>query len=183
MCIFDAHPNQFLQLMLQPIMNILNNYNRQTPIQPKLGGCQGNCTEYIEASGLTAQCNTTTINVHYPANESLSNLAIPSTPFSVAFNYHVYMPDKLAQTCLSIAYSQNSQWSDCSEARTEVSCMLSPATLRYPVNMRNGAVTLGDALGSDSVVELQPKLGPIGRTQKAQEPGQDKHWVVSGSPR
>lgn len=142
-------------VMSLPMCSVLNDYNSKAPINPPLSGCLGNCTGFIEAGGLAAQCNSTTAPIRYL---TVGIVFKEESPFSVSFElprsdiFDHHTPPIIA----NIAYSENSNETSCEAIRTETTCTLASATIRYPVTISQGVIRLGDT-SSSSVVSLQPK--------------------------
>ena len=59
------------------------------------------------------------------------------------------------QIFMIVAYSQNPTGL-CAATRTQRTCSLRPATLRYPVTIQNGTLTLGDLTKDATVTALSP---------------------------
>lgn len=142
-------------VMTQPMFSVLNDYNRKSLINPPMSECRGNCTGFIEAGGLAAQCNSTTS----PAVYLYQNPVILKyeSPFSIFFKMQELSVERPPSIVADIVYSENSNETSCEAIRTHRICYLSSATIRYPVTISQGAISLGDTSSNSSVVSLQPR--------------------------
>jgi hypothetical protein len=160
------------QLMTQPMIAAFNDYNTQVPISSGFTGCTDTCVGYVEAGGLAAQCSTTSGPVQYLSPVSLgvgmgpdgslpSSLYQYDSPFGVNFTLIGEEFDTTTNTTngtqlfMIAAYSTNPT-DECGATRTQRTCSLRPATLRYPVTIANGTLTLGNITNDAVVTEISP---------------------------
>ena len=146
------------QVMTQPMISAFNQFNSQSPIVTGFAGCKDTCNGYVEAGGLSARCNTTTGPVFYNIGGEAGSSA---APFSASFSLQQRSENTSSRLILNVAYTDNS--GACTGTRTERTCSLAPATLRYPVKLVGDVVTLGDALLNGSTTSFQPP-GSINNT-------------------
>lgn len=143
--------------MTQPMFSVLNDYNSKSLMKPPMSECRGNCTGFIEAGGLAAQCNSTTGLAKYLYIKTQDTILKYESPFSISFyledSYPVERPPPIVA---DIVYSENSNEANCSAIRTHRTCHLSSATIRYPVTISQGAISLGETSSNSSVISLQP---------------------------
>ncbi|RFU25198.1 hypothetical protein B7463_g11149, partial [Scytalidium lignicola] len=150
---FQASRGSTQQVMTQPMISVFNDYNSQAPINAGFSGCKDTCIGYVAAGGLSAKCTTIGAPIQYnltdPDNESVS-------PFSVKSSLDT--ADTISsQITLDIAYTDNSNATDCTGVRTERICSLFPATLLYPVTVINGStLRLGDVANNATTLSFQP---------------------------
>lgn len=160
------------QLMTQPMIAAFNDYNTQASITSGFSGCKDSCKGSVEAGGLAAQCSTITGPVQYLTPYALSvgqgpdgtlppDLLQYDSPFSVNFTLMGQGTDNNnkingTQIFMIVAYSQKPTGT-CAATRTQRTCSLRPATLRYPVTIQNGTLTLGDLTKDATVTSLSPQ--------------------------
>lgn len=146
-------------VMTQPMLSVLNDYNSKSLIKPPMSECRGNCTGFIEAGGLAAQCSSTTSPfeyIYYNINNTTLEYETKTT-FSISFELKDSdMLDRPPPIVADIVYSEKSNEANCEAIRTHRTCYLSSATIRYPVTISQGVVSLGDTFSNSSVVSLQP---------------------------
>ena len=158
--------------MTQPMIAAFNDYNQQTPITSGFTGCKDTCEGFVEAGGLAAQCSTVTGPVQYltpytlgvgggPDGTMAPTLLQYDSPFSVNFTLVGRDIDYNNQTngtqiFMITAFSDNPT-GYCAATRTQRTCSLRPATLRYPVTIQNGTLTLGDLTNVATVTALSPQ--------------------------
>lgn len=143
-------------VMTQPMFSVLNDYNSKSLIKPPMSECRGNCTGFIEAGGLAAQCNSTTAPAVYLYNKP-ENILKYESPFSISFKLDdPYTFERPPPIVADIVYSDKSNETTCEATRTHRTCHIYSATIRYPVTISQSAINLGDISENSSVVSLQP---------------------------
>ncbi|RDL40421.1 uncharacterized protein BP5553_00400 [Venustampulla echinocandica] len=147
------------QVMTQHMISAFNDHNSQAPIFTGFSGCNDTCTGYVDAGGLSAKCNTTSGPIMYNMYDYLGKTV---SPFSVNFGLKPSRVNASSQMVLNVAYTDNSDGSSCSGIRTERTCYLVPATLRYPVKLTGNILTIGDILGNGTTQSFQPTPPMIG---------------------
>ncbi|KAH8811077.1 hypothetical protein F5884DRAFT_781116 [Xylogone sp. PMI_703] len=149
------------QVMTQPMIMAFNDFNSQAPMTSGISGCEDTCIGYVEAGGFSTECNTTSTPVHYMLGFNSPSVS----PFSVNFSISPQTgPDPLNPTVpsriiMNVAYTNSSNATDCTGLRTEKTCYLTPATLRYSVNVTKNSLKLGDMLDKGNVQAIQPAPG------------------------
>lgn len=144
-------------VMTQPMFSALNDYNSKSLIKPPMSKCRGNCTGYIHAGGLAAQCNSTTAPAVYLDSKTPETILTYESPFSISFRLDD--PETFERPppiVADIVYSERSNEATCEAIRTHRTCHLFSATITYPVTIIQSAITLGDNVGITNVVSLQP---------------------------
>lgn len=147
------------QIMTQPMISALNDYNSQLPIETGFAGCSDQCTGFVEAGGLAARCNSTTGPIEYfDQKYQRQYVRQEGTPFSVDFDFDTTVTDSPPQIVVKVAYSRylNSSGSKCAAIRTERTCLLTSATVRYPVTLTGDTIALGDILTNGRIQSFQP---------------------------
>lgn len=151
------------QVMTQPMILAFNDYNSQAPIDAsRFSGCKGTCTGYVEAGGLSAQCTTATGPIWYNLVDSFLNSA---SPFSVNFLL-IPQPDTPTPPPvyiqMNVAFTSNSNADSCVGVYTQRKCNLVSATMRYPIDITENTITIGDILGSGTAESFQPDSSGFG---------------------
>lgn len=141
--------------MTQPMISVMTDYNSKSLIKPPMSECRGNCTGFIEAGGLAAQCNSSTSPRGYPY--SSSTMFKYNADFSISFELKdLDMFERPPSIVADIDYRHSSNETSCEAIRTHRTCYLSSTTIRYPVTISQGVISLGDTFSNSSVVSLQP---------------------------
>jgi hypothetical protein len=88
-----------------------------------------------------------------------NNIYDPDSAFKVNFTLQGQVGDGTVanntQIFMQVAYSNNPT-GNCAANRTQRTCSLRPATLRYPVTIQNGTLTLGDLTTNATTVAFSP---------------------------
>ncbi|KAH8807889.1 hypothetical protein F5884DRAFT_790385 [Xylogone sp. PMI_703] len=157
----ETSRSKTVQVMTQPMIAAFNDHNSQTPIQQTSWGCNDTCVGFVEAGGLAAKCNSTTRPVEYSWQGGKVG-ALSSSPFNVNFSIVASAAPsnssyfgKPSQIIMNVGYTNNSGYTNCTGLRTETTCYLSSATLRYPINVTRNVLTIGDVLNSEAI-DSQP---------------------------
>src|ERR1700712_5263169 len=146
---YESSPVIAGQLMPQPMIAAFNAFSQKTPLSNTFSGCTENCTGYIQAGGLSAQCNTTTAPITYVLGTLGSADASKAvSPFFVNFTLNAAHDNVASTIAVNIAYTTQSNQTACSGIRTERSCSLTPATLKCPVMITGSVIQLGDVLNN-----------------------------------
>lgn len=151
------------QVMTQPMISAFSGYNSQTSIATNFTGCAGTCKGYIDAGGLAAKCKTITGPVQYYPSSTTKNSSFQPSPFSASFTIQQATQNVSSYIGMSVAYTDNAGgagYYNCPGTRTERSCSLVPATLRYPVTLTGNIVTLDDSILNGTVISFQPSPVP-----------------------
>jgi hypothetical protein len=152
------------QVMTGPMILAFNDYNSQNPMVTEFSGCNDTCTGFVDAGGLAAQCSTITGPVQYllhtdndfgsgsvPADEFL-----PESPFGVTFALEGAEAETNGTQITMVVSYTNSSTVNCTGIRTQRTCSLRPATLRYPITLRGETLSLGNILADSTVQSFQP---------------------------
>ncbi|KAH8822087.1 hypothetical protein F5884DRAFT_769927 [Xylogone sp. PMI_703] len=174
------------QVMMAPMISAFDSYNSQTPINTTgyFSGCKDTCVGYVEAGGLSAKCNATSGPIKYSIYQSVGEAA---SPFGVNFSINPFTLLNPSNTSTSsyitmdVAYTNNSSNpADCSGVRTERTCYLYPATLRYPVNITGNILTIGDMLSDGTTQSFQPAPAPLVWISDVDSGAAHVEWTIGG---
>lgn len=175
------------QLMTDPMVAVFNAYNSRDSIVTAgaFSGCPigANCTGLIDAAGLAPECNTTTRNITYWGDQTLttSNVGQTESPFSIVWGLGATDGTGPAPITLDIVFSRSLNSSqELLFLRTEHSCRLYSATLRYNMTLSSaGMVSLlggDDSVSSNAtVVSRQPPS-----TLATDGAGDYSYWTLGG---
>lgn len=165
------------QVMTQPMISAFNGYNQRTAIDTGFSGCNGSCTGYVDAGGFSANCSTISGPIIYELGDIEDSVA----PFNVNFTANEATLNTSSTITMSLSYTNSSGGRDnCNGTRTERVCQLSPATLRYPVNLQGNTLTFGDILGGSEVRSLQPPPYNISDIITVDGGGEYIYWTIGG---
>lgn len=176
-----------IQLMTDPMVVVFNAYNRRDSI-PAAGvfsGCRNgaNCTGFVEAGGLAPECNTTRHNVTYWAADTMnmSNVGQTESSFSIVWDLDGAISNDLAPITLNIAFSRAVNLSTLTFERTEHSCLLYSATLRYNIMLTAaGTVSLLGGDGGISTGATVVSRQPPSTLQDGDDQGDFSFWTLGG---
>ncbi|KAE8453901.1 hypothetical protein EG329_007677 [Mollisiaceae sp. DMI_Dod_QoI] len=165
-------------LMTQPMTAAFNDFNSQTPIQSGFSGCTDTCKGYVEAGGLAAMCNATVGLV-----DNLPAVEQSTSPFSVSFSVHEASENITQSTyiLMNVAYTNNSNLSECSGTLTQRTCYLAPATLRYPITLTGDTLTIGDTVGNATIQSFQPSAAAASSNMSNTDVSSEYvYWTIAG---
>lgn len=177
---FESGRGDEAQIMTQPMITAFNAFNGGAPISSGFSGCTDTCTGWIEAGGLAANCNSTTGPIIYESNIETGG-GVNLSPFSATFGLLGQTGPPLnlsSQMVVNIAYTNNSGYAGrCSGIRTERTCYLAPATIRYPVKLTGSTLEInGEILSAGQVQSFSPP--PI--TGFIDGGGDYDYWTLGG---
>jgi len=159
------------QVMTQPMISVFNYYTSQAAIVTDFSGCNGTCTGYIDAGGLSAACNASSFPMQLAMTEESVGKAV--SMFSVSFGFD-------GMLSMVVAYTNNSNNTECSATRTERTCVLRSATLRYPITLTGKALTIGDVFANGTTQSFQPPAPPGIFDELGAGEGDFSFWTLGG---
>jgi hypothetical protein len=168
-------------LMTQPMTGVFNDFNSRTPITTGFSGCNGTCTGYVDAGGLSAICNTTSRPIDFRDVEAYDGKSL--SPFSVSWGIQGSTgsdPSNYTASYITmqVVYTTNSDNATaCTGTLVTRSCYLAPATMQYPVTITNNTLTLGDVLVDGKVKSYQP---PSWIEAFIDGGGSSSYWTLGG---
>ncbi|CZR51353.1 uncharacterized protein PAC_01228 [Phialocephala subalpina] len=183
------------QVMTQPMITAFNDFNTQAPITTGFTGCKDQCTGYVNAGGLAAQCTTLTGPVAYLQSPKMdgvdisNNSYIAQSPFSVNFTLvpeEVYKNDTYysgnsSSILMVVSYTTNASLGNCGGTLVTRTCKLKSATLRYPITLQqlgqNTTVRLGNITAGATIESFQP---PGNKTISIDGGSDFDRWTLGG---
>jgi Protein of unknown function (DUF3176) len=155
------------QVMTGPMISAFNDYNSQNPMTTNFSGCTDTCTGFVNAGGLAAQCSTISGPVQYllhtdndfgggdvPADDFLAE-----SPFGVTFALGGSESETNGTQITMVVSYTNTSTVNCTGIKTQRTCTLRPATLRYPITLQGKTLSLGNILDDSTVQSFQPPSG------------------------
>jgi hypothetical protein len=160
-----------------PMISIMRDYTNRAPIINQSGECPGNCTGTVRAAGLVPNCSRTTDDTYQISHQELYN------PWEVVFQTSALLdtiPSFLGsnvvaetgflgfyafyvQTKLNNDTSLNATSRSCDGVSTAVVCVMTPATMEYPVVLRDNVITVDTRSSAVKAVQTKSNNG-IGDT-------------------
>lgn len=147
------------QVMTGPMISAFNDYNSQNPMTTNFSGCTDTCTGFIDAGGLAAQCSTIIGPVQYlvhtdndfgsgtaPADDFLAE-----SPFGVTFALGGTESETNGTQIKMVVSYTNASTVNCTGIKTQRTCSLRSATLRYPVRLQGKTLPLGNILADSTI--------------------------------